>query len=101
MEFKHQVSNLVELVDRKQLVAVNPKFKIIYFNFDSGDGLPNHRHNGFATVQVLEGLVEMKFESGEIYKLEVGQILSFDARVIHDVKAQLKSKILVTISESL
>lgn len=97
MEFKSQVSTFSQLVDRKQLVANNPKFKIVYFNFETGDGLPNHRHNGFATAQVLEGKIEMKFENGEVHQLNAGQILSFDARVIHDVKALEFSKILVTI----
>lgn len=101
MNFENKLATLSELNGRKQLVVVNKKFKTVYFNFDVDGGLPNHCHNGYASIQVLEGTIKMNFDNGETYQLEAGQILSFDARISHDVIAKTKSKVLVTISEVL
>ena len=90
-----------ELKKPKQLIANNPKFRTVCFNFDVGQGLPKHNHNGYATIYVIKGEISMSFSNGESYELNTGDFLSFDARIEHDVLATLESQILVTISESL
>ena len=50
---------------------------------------------------VYEGKVDMEFVDGEKYQLNKGDFLPFDARIEHNVIARCRSKVLVTISESL
>ena len=85
----------------KKLLAMTPKFKTMYFDFEEGKGLPDHVHNGYASIFIYEGKVQISFESGEKFELNKGGYLAFDARVKHNVIAEIQSKVLVTISESL
>ena len=100
--------NLNFLNDRKEIVTSNEKYKCVYFNFEVGDGLAKHRHEGYATVLVLKGAVKMTFETENlpladenVFELSENMMLSFDARVVHDLVAQAPSQVLVTISERL
>ena len=101
MNFDVKLSDLNQLTELKTIVAANEKFKTICFNFSAGGGLPNHSHNGFATIQVLDGEIEMLFQNGSDFELSIGQFLSFDARVEHNVVAKTDCKVLISISESL
>lgn len=85
----------------KKLLGMTPKFKTMYFDFEEGKGLPDHVHNGYASIFIYEGKVQISFESGEKFELNKGGYLAFDARVKHNVIAEIQSKVLVTISESL
>ena len=85
----------------KKLLGMTPKFKAMYFDFEEGKGLPDHVHNGYASIFIYEGKVQISFESGEKFELNKGGYLAFDARVKHNVIAEIQSKVLVTISESL
>ena len=65
-------------------------------------------YDGYATVLVLKGAVKMTFETENlplapenIFELSENMMLSFDARVVHDLVAQAPSQVLVTISERL
>ena len=49
MQNQTQVVNLNFLNDRKEIVTSNED-KCVYFNFEVGDGLAKHRHDGYATV---------------------------------------------------
>lgn len=93
--------NVDSISESKKLLGMTPKFKTMYFNFEEGKGLPNHVHNGYASIFIFEGKVNMEFESGEKFELDKGGYLAFDARVTHNVVAAVQSKVLVTISESL
>ena len=53
------------------------------------------------SIFIYEGKVQISFESGEKFELNKGGYLAFDARVKHNVIAEIQSKVLVTISESL
>ena len=75
----------------KKLLGMTPKFKTMYFDFEEGKGLPDHVHNGYASIFIYE----------EKFELNKGGYLAFDARVKHNVIAEIQSKVLVTISESL
>lgn len=108
MQGQTQVVNLNFLNDRKEIVTSNEKYKCVYFNFEVGDGLAKHRHEGYATVLVLKGAVKMTFETENlplapenIFELSENMMLSFDARVVHDLVAKAPSQVLVTISERL
>ena len=75
--------------------------KTLFFKFEDGKGLPNHSHNGFATIQVVGGTVDIEFKDGEKFDLKEGDFLPFDARIEHNVISKGTSKVLVTISQSL
>ncbi|WP_294353295.1 cupin domain-containing protein [uncultured Clostridium sp.] len=85
----------------KELIGTNPSFRTVCFNFEEGKGLPDHVHNGYASIFIYEGKVDMEFESGEKFVLAKGDYLSFDARVRHKVIAKVQSKVFVTIAAPL
>lgn len=93
--------NVDSIDEGKKMLVNNSKFKTICFNFEEGKGLPDHVHNGYATILIYDGEVDIKFENGEEFNLKKGDFLPFDARIKHNVIATVKSKVLVTISESL
>ena len=95
------VININKIDTNREFLVVNEKFKTLFFKFEEGKGLPNHSHNGFATIQVLSGIVDIEFENGENFELKEGDFLPFDARITHNVIARVCSKVLVTISQPL
>ena len=92
-----QVVNINQIEKDREFIHENEKYKTIYFKFEEGKGLPNHTHNGYASIQVIDGKVDIKFETGEEFQLKYGDFLPFDARVEHNVIARETSKVLVTI----
>lgn len=92
--------NINEIESDKEILVLNEHFKTIYFKFEEGKGLPNHSHNGAATIQVINGVVNIEFNDGNRFKLVEGDFLSFDARIEHNVIAEEESKVLVTIEKS-
>lgn len=108
MENKVQFIDLGQLSSRKELLTTNDKYKCVQFNFETGEGLSKHRHNGYATVIVLKGSVKMSFEMENIpladdgvFELTEKTMLSFDARVVHELVALTPAQILVILSAPL
>lgn len=93
--------NINNLDTNKEILVHNEKFKTVYFEFETGRGLPNHTHNGYAAIYIVSGSVDMEFTSGEKFVLKQGDFLPFDARVEHNVISREASKMLVIISQSL
>ena len=54
----------------------NEKFKTLFFKFEDGKGLPNHSHNGFATIQVVSGTVDIEFKNGDksLFKIKFDSV---------------------------
>lgn len=92
-----KVINLNNIEEKRNLLVENEKFKTVYFKFEKGKGLPNHVHNGSATIQVIDGNVTIEFKDGNKFELGEGEFLPFDARIEHNVIANEDSKVLVTI----
>ena len=40
-----KIANIDKIGESKEVVVFNPKFKVVYFDFEVGKGLPNHTHN--------------------------------------------------------
>lgn len=97
LNFNNNPINLNTIKANREFIANNDKFKTIFFRFEEGKGLPNHTHDGFATIQVIKGVVNMTFVNGESYRLKDGDILPFDANIEHNVIAEIQSEILVNI----
>ena len=108
MENKVQFIDLAQLSSRKELLTTNDKYKCVQFNFETGEGLSKHRHNGYATVVVLKGSVKMSFEmeniplaNDEVFELTEKTLLSFDARVVHELVSLTPSQVLIILSAPL
>ena len=77
--------NINNIVTNREFLVENEKFKTLFFKFEDGKGLPNHSHNGYATIQVVSGTVDIEFKDGEKFELKEGDFLPFDARIEHNV----------------
>ena len=51
--------NINNIVTNREFLVENEKFKTLFFKFEDGKGLPNHSHNGYATIQVVSGTVDI------------------------------------------
>ncbi|QJA08415.1 cupin domain-containing protein [Romboutsia sp. CE17] len=89
--------NINQIETNREFLVDNEKYKTLFFKFEEGKGLPNHSHNGYASIQVLSGIVDMEFVTGEKFELREGDFLPFDARIEHNVIARVTSKVVVTI----
>ena len=92
--------NINNIVTNREFLVENEKFKTLFFKFEDGKGLPNHSHNGYATIQVVGGTVDIEFKDGEKIEQKEGDFLPFDARIEHNVIAKEVSKVLVTIAKA-
>ena len=63
MSEKNQFYQLKNIKETKQVLADNPKFRTVYFQFDVGKGLPKHSHNGYATIYVIKGEISTAFRA--------------------------------------
>ncbi|SCJ05326.1 Cupin domain [uncultured Clostridium sp.] len=95
-----KVLNINNMELSREIIAENDRFKTVYFKFEKGKGLAKHKHNGNATIQVISGEVNMEFANGNKFNLSTGDFLSFDARIEHNVIANIESKVLVTIAKA-
>ena len=89
--------NVNEIETKRELLVENEKYKTLFFKFEPTKGLPNHTHDGYASIQVIDGIIDMNFTHGQAYELKKGDFLAFDARDEHNVIAIVVSKVLVTI----
>lgn len=69
---------------------------MVLFSFAAGGELKEHKASGVVTIHVLEGQLDVGAE-GISHKLSAGQILVLAPNVIHDVNAQLASRMLLTV----
>ena len=87
----------IQNVEKREFLVQNEKYKMICFVFESGEGLPDHTHNGLAAIQVVSGDEDIQFVDGKQFSLSTGDVLGFDAKITHNVIAKEKSRVIVTI----
>ena len=44
--------NVNEIETKRELLVENEKYKTLFFKFEPTKGLPNHTHDGYASIQV-------------------------------------------------
>jgi len=66
------------------------------FAFDSGQGLSEHTSPYEATVQILEGTARLII-GGQNVDASAGQLVIMPAEVPHDVRAEARFKMLLTM----
>jgi quercetin dioxygenase-like cupin family protein len=91
-----KVVNIHDVKEPKQLLLVNDLLKVYYLSFAKGEGLPHHSLNGVGIIQVLEGAISIKFDTGESYELKQGDLFEFKSSVLHTVEALADTKLLLT-----
>ena len=80
-------------------LAANQEMRIVEINLAPGQESAPHRHNAYVFVYVLEGLVNMQVEGGELVTLGPGEMFYENPDNIHAVSqnasATESAKILV------
>ena len=87
--------NIEKISESKKLLGRSPKFKTMYLKFEEGKKLSSSSHNGYASIFVYEGKINLKFETGEEFQLEKGSYLALDGSVKHSAVVEAPSKVVV------
>lgn len=84
----------------KYLVHDSPYFKILNFNFKSGQELPIHSHDieGQLSITVLEGEGEFLAADGATLPAKTGDVLISDIAEPHGIRAGTDLRVIVTIA---
>jgi len=95
-----QTAHFEDLRAKMFLVHESPSFKIINFNFKSGQTLPIHSHDieGQLSILVLEGEGEFLAADNKTMPAAKGDILLSDIAEPHGIKAKTDMRVLVTIA---
>lgn len=88
--------NINNVQEPKTVLLANDLLKVMYLSFEKEEVLPNHSLNGVGVLQVLEGHLTIKFDTGDVFDLKVGDLLEFQSSIVHTVKAHEKSRVLLT-----
>jgi quercetin dioxygenase-like cupin family protein len=96
----YQENDFSELSMKRLLVHDSPYFKILNFNFKSGQSLPIHSHDveGQLSILVLEGDGEFLGQDGLTMPAQPGDILISDISEPHGVRAKTDMRVVVTIA---
>ncbi|HMA20077.1 MAG TPA: AraC family ligand binding domain-containing protein [Gemmatimonadaceae bacterium] len=82
---------------RQITVFHSGSLRIVLFAFEAGGSLPAHHAPGFVVIHTIRGAVSVQTPT-ETHKLTAGQILTLAPEIVHDVRADEESDILVTVS---
>jgi len=99
---KGTVLNFAQLVDYSEggviskQVLKNSSGNITLFSFDKGQGLTEHTAPFDATVQVLDGEVEIRI-GGVPHQLKAGESIIMPANIPHALTATDRFKMLLTM----
>ncbi|MFH1349613.1 MAG: cupin domain-containing protein [Pseudomonadota bacterium] len=82
------------------LIHDSPYFKILNFNFKSGQELPVHSHevDGQVSIMVLKGQGEFLGKDDSTLPAQFGDVLICDISEPHGVRAITDMRIVVTIA---
>jgi quercetin dioxygenase-like cupin family protein len=85
---------------KKLLVHDSPYFKILNFNFRTGQELPVHHHDidGQLSITVLEGEGEFLGAEGAAIPARAGDVLISEIAEPHGIRASSDMRVIVTIA---
>lgn len=69
---------------------------VVLFEFDAGGWLTDHSADGYVTVNVLAGEIEMTTPEG-VHSMPAGTLLVLRPGVRHDVRAKVASRMLLGV----
>jgi len=81
---------------RQIALLQRPPVTQVLFSFEAGGHLEEHSAHGLVTIHVLEGALHVKAE-GTDHGLGAGDVLVLDPDVPHDVRADERSAMLLTV----
>ncbi len=90
--------NIRQIEGKNVQLFAEDMMKVFYFRFDKGDKLPNHSHNGLGVMQIIEGSIILRFDTGEQIELDKDDIFEFNTSVIHNIEAKEDSKLILTLA---
>jgi quercetin dioxygenase-like cupin family protein len=82
---------------RQITVFRKDSLRILLFAFEAGGRLPSHRAPGYVVIHALNGTVRVRTQS-ETYELSEGRILVLEPEAVHEVEADERADMLLTIS---
>lgn len=100
-----EIFNINDLIDYQEKSVVSTEIvkketgTITMFAFDEGEGLSEHSAPFDATVQVIDGTLELTID-GEKYVLNKGDMIIMPANVPHALHAPTKFKMILTMIKS-
>jgi len=102
---KSEIFSIDKLIDYQKKSVVSTEIvkketgTITMFAFDEGEGLSEHSAPFDATVQVIDGTLELTID-GEKYLVNKGDMIIMPANVPHALHAQTKVKMILTMIKS-
>ncbi len=102
---KSEIFSIDKLIDYQEKSVVSTEIvkketgTITMFAFDEGEGLSEHSAPFDATVQVIDGTLELTID-GEKYLVNKGDMIIMPANVPHALHAQTKVKMILTMIKS-
>jgi quercetin dioxygenase-like cupin family protein len=74
------------------------EFRIVLVRMKPGSYMSHHRAEGPISIQVIQGKIRVHLPENRIEELEVGDLLTLDRCLEHDVEALEESAFLLTIA---
>lgn len=102
---KSEIFSIDKLIDYQEKSVVSTEIvkketgTITMFAFDEGEGLSEHSAPFDATVQVIDGTLELTID-GEKYLVNKGDMIIMPANVPHALHAQTKVKMILIMIKS-
>ena len=96
----YEANDFGEAALKRLIVHDSPYFKILNFNFKSGQELPVHSHDieGQVSIVIVEGEGDFLGKDGAALPARTGDVLVCDISEPHGVRAKSDLRILVTIA---
>lgn len=96
----YEANGFNDLKMSNYLVHDSPYFKILNFNFKSGQELPIHSHDieGQLSILILEGEGEFLAAEGKTLPAKTGDVLISDIAEPHGIRASKDMRVVVTIA---
>ena len=90
--------NIKDLTEKSLRVFADDMLRVLYYEFEAGEKMPNHSHNGLAIIQIIEGKIDVKFDTGESFELVKDDLLQFNAAIVHNIEALDKTRMFITLA---
>jgi quercetin dioxygenase-like cupin family protein len=74
------------------------EFRIVLVRMKPGSYMSHHRAEGPISIQAIQGKIRLHLPEDRIEELEVGDLLTLDRCLEHDVEALEESALLLTIA---
>lgn len=74
------------------------EFRIVLVRMKAGSYMSQHRAEGPISIQAIQGKIRVHLPEGRMHDLELGDLLTLERGLEHDVEAMEESAFLLTIA---